>query len=92
MIACAIVSAGVLSVNQAAEFLNLDPSRVRKLAKAGRIKADKVGRDWVIKQSELDRFAKIPRDMGAPTKAERRQRLRAHLGLLVDGQPDAGAR
>jgi excisionase family DNA binding protein len=70
----------VLNAKQAAEFLGVTPIWVRKLAAAGRIKADKVGgRDWIFKQAELERFAKIPRDVGPPTKAERRryQRLRA---------------
>jgi len=69
--------AAVLNVEEAATYLGLKPAWVRRLAQAGRITATKVGRDWVIKQRDLDRFAKIPRDVGPPTKAERRQRLRA---------------
>jgi excisionase family DNA binding protein len=69
----------VLNVKQAAEFLGLTPARVRKLAQVNRITAVKVGRDWIFKQGDLDRFARIPRDVGPPTKAERRKydRLRA---------------
>lgn len=69
----------MLNVKQAAEILGLNPSRVRKLAHDKRITAVKIGRDWIFKQGDLERFAKIPRDVGPPTKAERRryERLRA---------------
>jgi excisionase family DNA binding protein len=68
----------VLNAKQAAEFLGLNPSRIRKLAHDKRIAAVKIGRDWIFKQGDLERFARIPRDVGPPTKAERRryQRLR----------------
>jgi len=67
----------VLNAKQAAEFLGVTPIWVRKLAAAGRIKAEKIGgRDWIFKPADLAQFAKIPRDVGPPTKAERRKYLR----------------
>jgi excisionase family DNA binding protein len=54
---------GYLSTAEAAARLGLkDKSRVRQLILAGRVQAEKVGRDWLIESAELDRFIKGDRD------------------------------
>jgi len=44
------------SVNDAAEYLDLDRKTVLKLLNEGRIKGAKIGRDWRISKTELDRL------------------------------------
>lgn len=46
-----------LSVSEAAERLGLDVSRVRALAHAGEIDAQRVGSRWIIDEGEVARFA-----------------------------------
>ena len=51
---------------EAAAYLGLTDSMVRKYCREGEIHADRVGRNWVITKKELDRFKKIPRPVGNP--------------------------
>ncbi len=57
------------STTEAAALLRVDPSRVRLLCKRGRIKTIKVGGTYGIVQSELERFAAVPRRVGRPPRA-----------------------
>ena len=61
----------ILNTNQAAEILEVHPSRVRVLIKEGRLPAQKVGRDWIIKEKDLekvkDRKPGRPRKKGGKT-------------------------
>jgi excisionase family DNA binding protein len=59
-----------LSTTEAAAMLRVDPSRVRLLCKRGRIKTIKVGGTYGIAQSELERFAALPRHAGRPRRSE----------------------
>lgn len=43
-----------LTTAEAAEALGVTPQRVRALIAAGRLKADKVGRDWLIAPPDLE--------------------------------------
>lgn len=54
----------LLTVPQAAERLELSRQRVHKLVVDGRIKAQRVGRDYMIESSEITRFKRIPRNGG----------------------------
>ena len=56
----------LLTTNEAAVQLGLDPSLIRRYCREGRIEAQQVGRDWVIEQEALDTFAEIPRKVGKP--------------------------
>ena len=56
------------STTEAAGLLHVDPSRVRLLCKRGRIKTIKVGGTYGIAQSELARFAAVPRRPGRPRR------------------------
>lgn len=56
----------LLTVREAAERLGVDVSRIRVLIGAGRLPADKFGRDWLIKEKDLSAFAAVPRVAGRP--------------------------
>lgn len=56
------------TTHQAAEFLGLSVRRVQALLGVGLLKADKVGRDWVISEAELQRFKQQERVAGRPSK------------------------
>jgi excisionase family DNA binding protein len=46
----------IMTVEEAAEYLELDPLTVRRLAKEGAIPAVKLGRQWRMKRDLLDRW------------------------------------
>jgi len=56
----------LLTANQAAEILGVDGSRVRVLIRQGRLPAQKIGRDWVIMEPDLELV--IVRKPGRPKK------------------------
>jgi excisionase family DNA binding protein len=45
----------IISVRDAAERLGISRVRVRQLIHEGRLPAEKVGRDYIIHESDLDR-------------------------------------
>lgn len=57
----------LLNVNEAADRLGLSVAMVRRYCSAGKIIAQKVGRDWAIRRREVERFAATPRHSGRPT-------------------------
>ncbi len=63
---------GYLTIAQVAEQLGRDPSRVKALIKAGKLKAERFGkRMWIIKQDDLDEFiATRNTKAGRPPKAK----------------------
>ena len=62
---------GYLTTKQTAERLNIVPSRVRRMILDGVIKAEKVGRDNSILESEVKRLEGIDRKPGRPTKEDK---------------------
>ena len=54
------------TVKQAAKILNVNEARVRQFIYSGRLFAEKIGRDPIIKSDVLERFAKIERRTGTP--------------------------
>lgn len=56
----------LLTVNEAADRLGLSVAMVRRYCSAGKIIAQKVGRDWAIRRREVERFAATPRHSGRP--------------------------
>ena len=44
------------TVTDAAEYLNMDRKSILKLLNEGRLKGAKIGRDWRISKTELDRL------------------------------------
>lgn len=59
---------GLMNTKEAAARLGLSIPRVKQLIRAGRLKATKVGRDWVIDSADLERFAAQPRKAGGRPK------------------------
>jgi len=56
----------LLTVPQAAARLGVNRTRVWRLVRDGRLPAEKRGRDWLIRESDLDAFAAEPRKPGRP--------------------------
>ena len=46
----------IMTIDEVAEYLNLHPLTVRRLARDGEIPAFKVGRQWRVKRAILDRW------------------------------------
>jgi excisionase family DNA binding protein len=59
----------IISTREAAKRLNVTPDRVRKMIEAKRLKAIKVGREWLIDPRDLD--AVKDRKVGRPRKARK---------------------
>lgn len=59
-------AAPYLSVADAAIALGLDPSQVRRLCRAGRLAAEKRGRDWWVRPSALAAY--VPARRGRPRR------------------------
>jgi excisionase family DNA binding protein len=47
----------ILNTKQAATILCINDSRVRQLILSGRLPAQKIGRDWIIKENDLKKVA-----------------------------------
>ncbi len=62
---------GYLTTKQTAERLNVVPSRIRRMILDGVIKAEKVGRDNFILESEVKRLEGIDRKPGRPMKEDK---------------------
>lgn len=55
---------------QAAAMVGVSPERLRQFIKEDRLKAERLGRFWVVRRSEVRRFKKQPRvRTGRPRKA-----------------------
>jgi len=61
----------MLTTAEAAELLNVSPSRVLQHIKAGRLLAMKIGRDWILTPQAVAAFEPHPngRRGGRPRKA-----------------------
>ena len=55
-----------INTKEAAKLLGVNDSRVRQLILAGRLPAQKVGRDWIIRERDLAKVA--DRKPGRPKK------------------------
>jgi excisionase family DNA binding protein len=56
----------MLTTKQAAEILKVHHSRVRILIREGRLPAQKIGRDWIIMEPDLEKVK--DRKPGRPKK------------------------
>jgi excisionase family DNA binding protein len=50
----------VLTAKEAAAFLRCSPDRVKRHARAGRLRGAKVGRQWRFRRRDLERWASVP--------------------------------
>ncbi len=66
---------GYLTTKQAAERLNVVPSRVRRMILDGVINAEKIGRDNFISESEVKRVEKLDRKAGRPAKVAKTEKV-----------------
>lgn len=60
-----------LTTSQAANLLHVNQSRIRQMILAEQIKATKIGRDWLIDESEIKRV-QTTRKVGRPKRKGRR--------------------
>ena len=60
--------ANCYTTSQASKILKLNPRSIAAYIQRGIIKAEKIGRDWFIDVSEVDRFQRERRKVGRPSK------------------------
>ena len=60
----------MMTTKQVAAELSIQPRSVKQLCQRGILKADKIGRDWLISQEELDHYKTIRRQPGRPAAAQ----------------------
>ena len=58
----------ILNVEEAAEILDLHPSRVRVFCEAGRLPARKIGKGWALLLSDVQAFKRQERKTGRPPR------------------------
>lgn len=56
----------VVNVAEAADLLGRSRALTRRLCQQGRIPAEKIGRDWVLKLADIRQFAAEERKPGRP--------------------------
>jgi excisionase family DNA binding protein len=54
----------LVTIPEAAERLGLSVTMVRRYCSTGKLPAQKVGRDWTVRQRDLERFAAAARRRG----------------------------
>jgi excisionase family DNA binding protein len=57
-----------MTTDEAAAFLEVSRGRVHHFISEGRLKAEKIGRDWHIKERDAATFKKTLRPVGRPAK------------------------
>ena len=60
------MSKKIITTKVAAEMLGVTVRRVQALIKDGRLQAEKLGRDWVVKESDIESVRE--RKVGRPKK------------------------
>ncbi len=55
---------GLMTIPEAAERLGLSVAMVRRYCSTGKLPAQKVGRDWAVRQRDIERFAAAFRRRG----------------------------
>ena len=73
----ALVYVSPVTLTEAAEYLGMAPATLRHQIKNRRLEATKVGRDWMVSDEEIRRYAATSRG-----KPGRRPRDQMTLGLL----------
>ncbi len=56
----------LLTISEAAERLGLSIAMVRRYCADGKLSAQKIGRDWAVRQRDVEHFAATPRHSGRP--------------------------
>jgi excisionase family DNA binding protein len=74
----------MMTTKDAARALGLKTTgAVRQLILEDKLKATKIGRDWMIEESEIERFKQEPRKVGRPKK-------KTNVATNVAGNQGAG--
>lgn len=60
----------LITTAEAAEILGVSASRVRQFILEGRLESTKVGRDQLLKQSDVEDFASKPRERTGRPKTD----------------------
>jgi excisionase family DNA binding protein len=53
-----------MTIPKAADRLGLTVAMVRRYCKEGQLPAKKIGRDWTVRQGDVERFTASPRKPG----------------------------
>jgi excisionase family DNA binding protein len=61
----------ILTTKQVAEILGISRRGVHSLIRRGRLPAEKIGRDWVIRSNKLKEYQKTRRGPGRPPKGDK---------------------
>jgi excisionase family DNA binding protein len=57
----------LMTIPEAAQRLGLSVAMVRRYCSIGKLPAQKIGRDWAVRQQDVERFAASPRPRGRRT-------------------------
>ncbi|MCG3776152.1 MAG: Modification methylase HaeIII [Nitrospira sp.] len=76
------MSSNLMSVSEVAERLDLSEQHIRGLIRAGKIPADKVGRQWVVPEESLEFFA-APGEIVTDQEVDHARREIGRSGLVA---------
>jgi excisionase family DNA binding protein len=51
---------GWMSTGEAARSLGVSPNRIRQLVSSGQLPASRIGRNWVIRRADVERYRSLP--------------------------------
>ncbi len=72
----------LLTVDRVAEMVRLHPRTVRRFIREGRLGAKKIGKQWRVRRSDLDRLAGTERSDPAPARAREEEGIQ--VSVVVD--------
>lgn len=61
----------LIGTTEAAHRLGVSPRRVAEMIVQGTLKAEKVGKTWILDEAEVTRVAKLERKAGRPPKKKK---------------------
>jgi excisionase family DNA binding protein len=56
------------NTTEVARMLELDRSRITALARAGKLRGERIGRDWTFTKQAIDQFKKLERPAHRPVR------------------------
>ena len=62
---------GLIGTNEAARRLGLSIGRTTAMIRSGILRAQKIGKTWIVDEAEVSRVAKLDRKPGRPSKRSR---------------------
>jgi excisionase family DNA binding protein len=58
----------ILTTQQAADRIRVEPDTIRKAIQRGKLQARKIGRDWLVEDTEVDAYKARKQKGGRPRK------------------------